>query len=84
MEIRTRTETEHKVTEPPHWDYHEWWLKGDKIALDRIGRRNPRMYFKDWLVVRCNNPDCPAISYVNESDMIHAALGPPPEGRMAT
>lgn len=52
-------------------DYHEWITLGDRLALDRAGRRNARMMqvenATEW---RCNNPDCPGVAWVPDAGIV--------------
>lgn len=83
-----------RILEPhdPGLDYHEWvHLSGPGhehgIALDSLGRRNPRMCTGGWLRWRCNNPACPGEAAINETDLAAlidtAAEGRPVQGCMA-
>lgn len=45
-------------------DYHEWITLGDRLALDRLGRRNGVVRVENATEWRCNNPDCPGVAWV--------------------
>jgi hypothetical protein len=54
-------------------DYHEWvYVRME--AVDRLGRPNPRMGYRDWQFWRCNNPECRGQAFVN-NDFIRGVMG---------
>lgn len=44
---------------------NDWYVTGKRIAMDRRGHRNDRMLARNWLEVRCQDPDCPAWGVVH-------------------
>lgn len=40
-----------------------WFFKGDYFSGDKAGRQ--RGTHHRWFIVRCNDPDCPALRYVD-------------------
>lgn len=68
-----RVVIEHQQTEKPdslYSEYHEWVTTKTWVRANSKGILNPRMMASDWLKAVCNNPDCPALAYVNVLQVI--------------
>lgn len=58
----------HESVETPdseYEEYHEWYVTKKRIHANKNGVNNPRMYSANWVEALCNNPDCPAVAYIN-------------------
>jgi hypothetical protein len=62
MNVQTVVRVDH--VNIPDWDYHEW-IRRDFVKADVRGRLSPRMWNAHWLLIVCNNPDCPAEALIN-------------------
>lgn len=51
-------------------DYHEWISLGERLALDRLGRRNGAVTIENATEWRCNNPDCPGVAWVLDAGIV--------------
>jgi hypothetical protein len=71
-EIRTVVDFDHVVNAEDAWDFHEWIWTDTKVKADKRGRRNPRMTFADWRLVRCNNTECPAQALILMNNVLNA------------
>lgn len=49
-------------------DWHQWVHIGEIENRDRIGRRNPNGWTR-WMVVQCNNTECPGRALVRSTDI---------------
>lgn len=47
--------------------YHEWWMTGEKVYRDTLGRRGGQ---HAWNVLWCNDPSCPARALVYVPSLI--------------
>lgn len=52
--------------------YHQWVViaREGRVARDALGRRNPRMDSREWIVVVCNNAVCGGYALVHEDALI--------------
>ena len=73
-DIQPRIETPHNPSE----EFHQWvFLNGFRgrdvvVKRDAIGRPNPRAW-REWIVLHCNNVDCPGTGIV-PIGMLHALM----------
>lgn len=67
LDGRTRVITPHD----PKLDYHDWWMPGETVYRDALGRRpQPGLHGGHrWGRVECNNTECPALALVKLNEI---------------